>query len=211
VRPCVVVQKNFPTEVHCGQHVWCQNLISVSGGAKVAVNVHQLRFSAYDMGHPTSSHFFRRNCRLKDTIPCETLIPASLDRCTAISFLQHESWFIAELDSPPVYQVQVPYSVAPSDPLLVDADVSVLCQSKDVWRVSRFHGDGFWLCADICLKPGTFDAVFLSVTVRNSQVQYPDVAILGCWCVRPVLQANGGHNIYLFWSDVIWTLWTLIW
>jgi hypothetical protein len=25
----------------------------------------------------------------------------------------------------------------------VDADVSVLRQSKDVWRVSRLHGDGF--------------------------------------------------------------------
>jgi len=26
---------------------------------------------------------------------------------------------------------------------------------------------------------------------------------LGCWCVRAVLQANGGHNRYWFWSDVI--------
>jgi hypothetical protein len=29
--------------------------------------------------------------------------------------------------------------------------------------------------------------------------------------VRVVLQANGGHNIYWLWSDVIWTLWTLMW
>jgi hypothetical protein len=28
-------------------------------------------------------------------------------------------------------------------PLQVDADVSVLRQSKDVWRVICFHGDGF--------------------------------------------------------------------
>ena len=28
-------------------------------------------------------------------------------------------------------------------PLQVDADVSVLRQSKDVWRVNCFHGDGF--------------------------------------------------------------------
>jgi hypothetical protein len=28
-------------------------------------------------------------------------------------------------------------------PLKVDADVSVQRQSKDVWRVSRFQGDGF--------------------------------------------------------------------
>jgi len=26
-----------------------------------------------------------------------------------------------------------------------------------------------------------------------------------------VLQANGGHNRYWLWSDVIWTLWTLMW
>ena len=34
-------------------------------------------------------------------------------------------------------------------PLQVDADFSVLRQSKDVWRVSRFLGDGFWLSVPI--------------------------------------------------------------
>ena len=29
--------------------------------------------------------------------------------------------------------------------------------------------------------------------------------------VGTVLQANGGHNIYWLWSDVISTVWTLIW
>ena len=29
--------------------------------------------------------------------------------------------------------------------------------------------------------------------------------------VRVVLQANGGHNIYWLWSDVVWTLWTVMW
>ena len=29
--------------------------------------------------------------------------------------------------------------------------------------------------------------------------------------VRPVIQANGGHNRYWLWSDVIWTVWTLMW
>ena len=29
--------------------------------------------------------------------------------------------------------------------------------------------------------------------------------------VRVVLQANGEHNRYWLWSDVIWTLWTLMW
>ena len=44
VPPSVVALKNFPTEVHCGQHVWCQKLISVSSGDKVAGDVHQLSF-----------------------------------------------------------------------------------------------------------------------------------------------------------------------
>ena len=39
-----------------------------------------------------------------------------MDTCTAIFFLQRESRFIAEPDSPPVLQVPAPYSVAPSDP-----------------------------------------------------------------------------------------------
>ena len=85
-----VVLKTFPTDVHCGQHVWCQNLISVSSGATVAGNVHQLRFSGEGYGithHHTSSAGI---VDLKDAVPCEPLIPASVDTCTAISFLQHE-------------------------------------------------------------------------------------------------------------------------
>jgi hypothetical protein len=38
--------ENVPYDVHFGQHVWCQNLISVSSGVKVPVDVHQLSFSA---------------------------------------------------------------------------------------------------------------------------------------------------------------------
>jgi hypothetical protein len=54
------------------------------------------------------------------------------------------------------------------EPLQVDADVSVLRQSKDVWcvQLSRFHVDGFWLCTDIRRRPGTFNVVSLAVTVR---------------------------------------------
>jgi hypothetical protein len=50
----VVVLKNFPTEVYCGQHVWRQNLIYVSSGAKVAGDVHQLSLSG--VGYGTSHH-----------------------------------------------------------------------------------------------------------------------------------------------------------
>jgi hypothetical protein len=52
VQQSVAVLKNFHTEVHCGRHVLCQNLISVSSGAKVAVHVHQLSFSGVGYGTP---------------------------------------------------------------------------------------------------------------------------------------------------------------
>jgi hypothetical protein len=64
----------------------------------------------------TSVYFTWEIGHLKDAVPCEPYIPAAVDTCAAISFLQHESWFIAEPDSPPVLQVPAPYSVTPSDP-----------------------------------------------------------------------------------------------
>ena len=83
--------KNIHTEVHCGQHVWGQNLISVSSSAKAAEDVHQLSFSG--LGYCTSHHHTSsaENVDLKDAVPYEPLILASVDSCTAISFLQHES------------------------------------------------------------------------------------------------------------------------
>jgi hypothetical protein len=79
-----------------------KNLIFVSSGAKVAGNVHQLRFSCVAYGTPHHHTSSAGIVDPKDTVPCEPLIPASVDTCTAISFLQHEYWFIAESDSPPV-------------------------------------------------------------------------------------------------------------
>ena len=78
---------NFPTEVHCGKYVWCQNLISVSSGAKVA----GLSFSGVGYGTPHHHTSSDEIVDLKDAVPCDPLIPASVDTCTAISFLQHES------------------------------------------------------------------------------------------------------------------------
>ena len=54
VRASVVVLTNFPTAVHCGKHVWCQNLISVSSGAKVAWDAHQ----SIDIRSCTSKEYF---------------------------------------------------------------------------------------------------------------------------------------------------------
>ena len=91
MRSSVIVLKNFPTEVHCGQHVWCQDLISVSSGVKVAGDVHQLRFSGVGYGIPYLYTSSAKIVDLKDSVPCEPLIAASVDTYTTISCLQHES------------------------------------------------------------------------------------------------------------------------
>jgi hypothetical protein len=70
--------------------------------------------------------------------------------------------------------------------LQVDADVSVLRQSKDVWRGSRFHGDGYWL----------------SVPIFVGDLGHLMLFLLLSW---------SGFSGELLWSDVIWTLWTLMW
>ena len=116
MRASVVVLKNVPTEVHCGQHVLCQNLISVSSGAKVAGNVHRLSFLGRGYGTPHHHTSSAEIVDLKDAVTCEPLMLASVDTCTAISYLRHESWYIAEPNSPPVLQVTAPYSAAPLDP-----------------------------------------------------------------------------------------------
>ena len=85
------VLKNFPTDVHCGKHLWCQNLISVSNGTKVARDVHQLSFFRRRIWLPTSSHFLRRDCRLQGRSSLRTSHSGVIDTCTAISYLQHES------------------------------------------------------------------------------------------------------------------------
>jgi hypothetical protein len=48
-----------------------------------------------------------------------------------------------------------------------------------------------WCCFSCCHGP-------------VSQVKYPDVAILGCWCVRAVLQANGGHGLRTHQMSLLW-------
>jgi hypothetical protein len=62
VRPSVVVLKNFPAGVHCGKHVWCQNLISLSSGAKRVRN--RLRENNLRARRPYLGAVLRRRCRL---------------------------------------------------------------------------------------------------------------------------------------------------
>ena len=58
---------------------------------KVAGDVHQLSFSGVGYGTPHHHTSSPEIVDLKDAVPCELLILASVDTCTAISFLQHES------------------------------------------------------------------------------------------------------------------------
>jgi hypothetical protein len=60
-------------------------------GVKVAGDVHQLSFSGVGYSTPHHHTSSAEIVDLKDTVPCEPLIPASVDTFTAISFLQHES------------------------------------------------------------------------------------------------------------------------
>jgi len=162
--------------------------------------------------HLTSSHFFRQNCRpegrgslrTSHSCVCRHIYSHLL---SAVWILIHRWTRFASSFAGPN-----PYSVVPLDPcksrprsqycakvrtsggcvaVFTETVSDCLCRySSETWDI--------WCCFSCCPCP-------------VSQVKYPDVTILGCWCVRAVLQANGGHNRYWLWSDVIWTLWTLMW
>jgi hypothetical protein len=57
----------------------------------VAGDVHQLSFSGVGYGTPHHHTSSTEIVDLKDAVPCEPLIPASVDTCTAFSCLHHES------------------------------------------------------------------------------------------------------------------------
>ena len=98
---------------------------------------------------PTAWHFLRRNFRPQERSSLRTSHSGVCRH--APGHLFYAAWILihrwARLASS---------FVGPSSslcctivPLQVDADVSVLRQGKDFWRVSRFHGDGFWLSVPI--------------------------------------------------------------
>jgi hypothetical protein len=156
--------------------------------------------------HPTSSLFLRRNCRPQG---CSSLRTSHSGVCRHVyGHLFSAAWILihrwTRLASS--FAGLSPLLCCTIGPLQADADVSVQRQSKDVWRVSRFYGDGFWLSVPIFVGDLGHLMLFLLLHCPISHVKYPDVAILDCWCVRAVLQANGGHNRYWPWSDVNWTL-----
>jgi hypothetical protein len=74
VRPSIVVLKNISMEVHYGQHVWCQNLISVSNGVMIAEDMHQLSFSGVGYGTPHHHTSSVKIVDFKDAVSSEPLI-----------------------------------------------------------------------------------------------------------------------------------------
>jgi hypothetical protein len=117
--------------------------------------------------HPTSSHFLRQNCRPQGR---SSLWTSNSDVCWHVyRHLFSAAWIFihrwTRLASS--FAGHRPLLCCAIGPLQVDADVSVLRQSKDVLPVRTFSRRQFLtVCADIRLRPGTFDAVSLAVTAR---------------------------------------------
>jgi hypothetical protein len=147
---------------------------------------------------------------LKDAVPCEPLISASVDTCTAISTRVRLSIFCSmNLDSS-LNQTHMQFCRSHLLTLLHHRTLASKCRHLSAvpkkGRLARkpFSRRRFLtVCADIRRRPGGIWCCFSCCHCPVSQVKYPDVAILGCWCVRAMLQANGGHNRYWLWSDVI--------
>ena len=89
------------------------------------------------------------------------------------------------------------YAVATSDPCK-SMPTSQYCAKirTSVGCVSRFHKDVSDCLRRYWLETWEISCCFSCCYGPVSQVKYPDVAILGCWCVRAVLQVNDGNNIY---------------
>jgi hypothetical protein len=66
-------------------------------------------------------------------------------------------------------------------PLQVDPDVSVLRQSKDVWCVSRFHRDGFWLSVPIFIGDLGHLMLFLLLSRSGFSGEVSGCSDLGLW------------------------------
>ena len=115
-------------------------------GVKVAGDVHQLSFSG--VGYSTPHHHTSsaeivdlKNERTSHSGVCRHVYGHLF---SAAWILIHRWTRLASSFAGPSHLL-----CCTIEPLQVDADVSVLRQSKDVWCVSRFHGDGFWLSVPV--------------------------------------------------------------
>jgi len=129
--------------------------------------------------HPTSSHFLRRNCRPQGRSSLRT---SHSGVCRHVyGHLFSAAWILihrwprlaSSLAGPS------PLLCCTIGPLQVDADVSLLRQSKDAWRVSHFHGDGFWLSVSIFVEDLGLLMLFLLLSRSGFSVEVPECSDLG--------------------------------
>ena len=125
--------------------------------------------------HPTSSYFLRRNCRPQWR---STLRTSHSGVCRNVyGHLFSAAWILIHRWT----------SFAGSSRLLcctigtlqVDSDVSIQRQSKDLWRLSRFHGDGFWLSVPIFVGVLGHLMLFLLLSRFGFSVEVPGCNALG--------------------------------
>jgi hypothetical protein len=165
-------------EVHYGQHLCIERRYDCRGYASV-------EFFGRRIWHPTSSHFLRQNCRPQGRSFFRT---SHSGVCRHVyGHLFSAAWILIHR------WTRLPSSFAgPSSllcctigPLQVDADVSVLRQSKDVWRVSRFHGDDFRLSVPIFIGDLGHLMLFLLLSRSGFSGEVPgssDFWLLMCPC-----------------------------
>jgi len=120
------------------------------------------------------------------TVPCKPFIPASVNTCTAIYLFSAALICIHRWTNlAPSFTGHSPLLCCTIGPLQVDADVSVLCQGMDVWRVSNFHGDGFWLSAPIFVGDLGHLKLFLLLSRSGFSCEvrgWSDLGLLMCPC-----------------------------
>jgi hypothetical protein len=135
--------------------------------------------------HPTSWHFFRRNCwpegrrslRSSDSGVCRHVYGHLF---SAAWILIHRWTRLASSFADPS-----PLLCCTIGPFEVDADVSVLCQRKDVRLVIRFYGDDFWLSVPIFVGDLGHLMLFLLLSRYGFSDEVPgcsDLGLLMCPC-----------------------------
>jgi hypothetical protein len=136
--------------------------------------------------HLTSSLFLRRNCRPQGRGSLRTSHSGVCRHVyghffSAAWILIHRWTKLASSFASPS-----PLLCCTIGPLKVDAsDVSILRQSKDVWRVSRFHRDSFWQSVPIFVGDLGYLMLFLLLSRSGFSCEVPgcsDLGLLMCPC-----------------------------
>ena len=152
--------------------------------------------------HSTSSHFLRHNCRPQGRISGRTSHSGVCGHVyghlfSAARILIHPWTRLASS-----YGGPNPLLCCTIGPLQVDADVSVLRQSKDVWRVSRFHGDGFWLSVPIFVGDLGHLMLFLLLARSGFSGEVPRCSDFGLLMYFKIWTTIFSHVAFIFLESI---------